>query len=89
MAWSHDGRWLAAGYNDGIVRIWDTATGKERASLNAHYGKSVDFFIRDGVSCVEFGKKNKVLATGGSVGDDAGAVKLWDTSFLAKDEKSK
>ena len=31
-----DGSWLASGAEDGTVRIWDVATGQERAVLTGH-----------------------------------------------------
>ena len=31
-----DGSWLATGSKDGTVRIWDAATGRERAILTGH-----------------------------------------------------
>ena len=33
MAWSPDGRMLAAGSEDGSLRLWDGGTGKERIAL--------------------------------------------------------
>ena len=34
-----DGSWLATGSWDGTVRIWDVATGQERAILTGHAGR--------------------------------------------------
>jgi WD40 repeat protein len=38
VAIAPDGSWLATGGQDGIVRIWDTVTGQEKASLGGHDG---------------------------------------------------
>ncbi len=36
LAWSVDGRLLAAGSSDGVVRVWDPAAGVERATVAGH-----------------------------------------------------
>jgi WD40 repeat protein len=36
VAANPDGSWLATGGSDNTVRIWDVATGQERATLNGH-----------------------------------------------------
>ena len=38
MAIAPDGTWLASGGGDGSVRIWDPATGQQRAELE-HSGR--------------------------------------------------
>lgn len=38
VAWSIDGRLVAAGGNDHIVRVWERATGQERFRLAGHEG---------------------------------------------------
>ena len=38
VAVAPDGSWLASGGWDGTVRIWDVATGRERAVLHGHTG---------------------------------------------------
>jgi WD40 repeat protein len=71
VAFSPDGLTLAAGSGNrwdipGVVRLWDVATGVERARLPAH-----DAWIRS----VAFSPDGRLLAFGG--GD--GSVRLWDT----------
>jgi WD40 repeat protein len=65
VALSADGRILASGGADGMVKLWDVATGQERATLLRH--------PRD-VSSVAFSGDGRVLATG----DSDGTVRLWD-----------
>ena len=38
VAIAPDGTWLATGGGDGTVRIWDPATGQQRATLTGHTG---------------------------------------------------
>ena len=38
VAIAPDGTWLASGGDDGSVRIWDPATGQQRATLTGHAG---------------------------------------------------
>jgi WD40 repeat protein len=67
LAWSPDGRALAAGGADWCVRLWDVAGGREKAELRGH---------TDAVFSVAFAPSGKTVATGG--GD--GAVKLWQAA---------
>ena len=67
MAVAPDGRWLATGDSGGTVRIWDTATWQERATLPGH---------RRAVSTVAFAPDGRWLASG----SDDRTVRIWDTA---------
>ena len=47
LAWSPDGKTLASGGNDGIVRLWNVATAAPIASLRGHDGavRSIDWSL--------------------------------------------
>jgi WD40 repeat protein len=49
LAFTPDGRAVATGDCDGIIKFWDPGTGRERASWNAHSQHVLDLgFTRDG-----------------------------------------
>jgi WD40 repeat protein/serine/threonine protein kinase len=65
VQFSPDGKLLATAGKDHTVRLWDAATGRERAVLRGH---------DDEVNWAAFAPEGGTLATAG----DDGAIKLWD-----------
>jgi WD40 repeat protein len=55
VAFSPDGRLVASGPSDKTVRLWDSATGATRRTLEGH---------SDGVCAVAFSPDGKLVASG-------------------------
>jgi WD40 repeat protein len=67
MAFSPSDRLLATGGHDNVIRLWVTATGKERFVLRGHLTS---------VSALVFSSDERTLVSGGS----DGSVKLWSVA---------
>jgi WD40 repeat protein/serine/threonine protein kinase len=67
VAYSPDEQTLASAGDDGVIRLWDSISGVERAQLKGHTNI---------VSAIAFAPDGKTLA---SVGED-GTARLWDAA---------
>ncbi len=67
LDFSRHGEWLAAADRSGVVKVWDTATGRVEQTLTGHRGA---------VHSVAFLRGGKLLA---SVGAD-GTLRIWDVA---------
>src|SRR5947208_87950 len=67
VVFAPDGKSLASSGNDGLVRLWDAATGKEIRRFEGHKGNV------DGLAFSPDGKT--LLSSGGD-----GTVRLWDVA---------
>ena len=65
VAFSPDGVTLASAGDDPVVRLWDTATGKEKLTFHGHSGR---------VTSVAFSPDGTTLASG----SEDKTVKLWE-----------
>jgi WD40 repeat protein len=66
LSFSTDGKTLASGGDDNLVRLWDPELAIERLTLTGHKAK---------VHAVTFSPDGKTLASG----DFAGKIRLWRT----------
>jgi RNA polymerase sigma factor (sigma-70 family) len=71
LAFSPDGRTLASAGWGGrdLIRLWDTATGKELRQMKGH---------ERGIRSLAFAPDGKTLASGGDFGDNT--LRLWDVA---------
>jgi len=67
VAWSPDGAHLASDSDDGSIRIWNTTTGRQTATLITN---------TDGISSVDWSPDGSRLASGSW----DGSVIIWDTT---------
>jgi WD40 repeat protein len=70
VAFSPDGKWLAAGTRYGLVKVWDADRRTEVATLRGHAGD---------VWAVAFSPGGDTLASGDGDWNRPGDVRLWDT----------
>jgi WD40 repeat protein len=68
LAFSASGTTVAAGYSSGLVRVWDVATGKERATLPAHGPTSAP------VTALDWSPDGALL---GTAAPTEAVVRLW------------
>jgi len=71
VVFSPDDRWLATGSGDGIVKLWNAATGEETKALKGHKGA---------VLALAWAANGKWLVSGGADGE----LKLWDVDPASK-----
>jgi hypothetical protein len=76
VAFAPDGRLLASGGDDGLVRLWEVHSGQERVGLEWHL---------DSVCSVTFAPDGLTLATGSF----DGTVKLWPREVLRPIQKKR
>src|SRR5205807_10031478 len=70
VALSPDGKVVVAGYEDGLLFVWDAATGKLRHTLAGHRGHS-------SVTALAFTPDSKTLISTGRIDP---SVRLWDVA---------
>jgi WD40 repeat protein len=68
VAYAPNGRSLVSVGYDQSVRFWDAATGQELATLKDY---------RYALYSVAFSPNGRTLATGGSLADKCGGIRLW------------
>jgi WD40 repeat protein len=74
VAFSPDGKTVAAAARDGRIALWDAATGKEKLHILAHPGHRDQEFSP--APCVAFTPDGKVLISAGT----DGTARVWDVN---------
>ncbi|QYS98138.1 hypothetical protein H0G86_005333 [Trichoderma simmonsii] len=67
LAFSPDGSYLASGYGNGTICLWDAVTGAKQRILEGH---------GSGVRSIDFSPKEQLIASGS--GD--GTIRLWNST---------
>ena len=70
LVYAPDGSRIASAGKDGVIRVWDAATGKEACPIGDPYYR---------VLCLAFSPDGKRLASGGA----SGVTILWDVAGRA------
>ena len=82
LAYSPDGRQIAAGYADETIRIWDVASGAQERRISvrapASDGRLPAAQTRGSVDVLSYSPDGKMLAEASSHGVARGALRLWD-----------
>jgi WD40 repeat protein len=73
LAFAPDGKTLATADNEGVIRLWEVATGKERRQMK---GPGTGRFGVFAVCCLAFSPDGRTLASAG--GDRV--IRLWETT---------
>ena len=71
VAFSPDGTLLVSGTQDGIIQLWDLATGQQRCSRQGHAGR---------VYSLSFAPDGQTFASGGA----GEGIELWDAATGAR-----
>ena len=79
LCFSPDGKCLATGDDDRLIKLWDTETGEERAVFSGH---SLP------VTCLDFAPDGGALASASNRGnpqlmpiEDGGEVRIWNAAL--------
>jgi WD40 repeat protein len=72
VAFSPDGKTVASGFTDGLVRLWDVASGWEVTVLKGH--------PRHWIRALSFSPDGRTLAS--ASGSDGDPVRLWDLTRM-------
>jgi WD40 repeat protein len=69
VAFSADGKLLAAESEWGMLKLWDVSTGKEKATLK---------HTPNVMPCLAISGDSRRLVSGNKTGEIGGSVKVWD-----------